>query len=1236
MNTLNPLTLPLDHNALIEASAGTGKTYTITTLYLRAVLGLINANDNEPLAPIAVDKLLVVTFTKAATRELHERVRTKLKEAQHGFIEMQDKATNMPMSEASKLDPNLIAVLNEFVRRSDDETPILKGYQLISDAITLMDDAAIFTIHSFSNRALQQFAFETKSPFEHSMENDNRPYIDQALYDFWREFAVPMTGLEFFYFHSKWATPTKLVENIRTLFHKQVQIIPAVNTKQYTDVLRQVEAVIGQIHSSLEQSDFAELLGSNKSLKKKITDLASAVSKVAQQCQPDISEYIKLSEKLCTSSLTDLENYKKDKVLFTHPLTEDFETLFQQSTLLNALFDGYWLAKAKQYIEEFSVQAKQDLHVMTQDDPLLQLNAALSHGEYAKPLLDAIRQQYPLGFIDEFQDTDPIQFSIFNKIFNKLTVDAEYQSESDVGELPEKPLANASAMVMIGDPKQAIYKFRGADIFTYIKAKQQLPAQQCFTLDKNYRSHPQLINAVNQFFLTSKDPFDHQAIPFVEVGAGQKDVPHILLNEQSLAQMTVVNLVAQLEDEQEINAPLANANAQTPLARYIANDIYDVLNNNAKFSGSDVAVKAGDIAILVRKGSEAKIVQNELAKLNIKSVFLSKESIFKSRLAADLLRVVMAIHESSNERLVKAAVATQYFGYSLEEQFAIQQHDHRWHDHLLCFDRANQLWIKRQVSAAIQVVMEFSQGIAQLQLQGDLFERLITDHRQLLELLQQEAMQHSSLEPLVVWFKRTIAQHAENSVSANEDTSLRLESDQDLVQIVTMHGSKGLEYPIVYVPFATNVQKERKGLYYDEATSSLIFSTDKKAIEKADKERLAEDLRLLYVAMTRAKQRLVLGCFNLKEKTNSKNSIVATTAFGRLVLNQMEMTYKPTAWYQALQNKFKNYAEVICLEAEKIHLSFAKLKSQVHLSYDTNKLLNLPVRRFEGDIRSNWQVLSYSGIVGGHEEFVKGVTDEPDVPGEHDLSNQEIHFSDDFRFQFPKGANAGSCLHFMLEHLDFTKAVSTQSTLIEGALVKFGLDSELLIEGTITWMQDVIETQLQKTPAWSLSSLSMSERLDEMEFHLNFKRLSSDVLGNALRKCGFEGSHLNHIILNQKDLTGLIKGFIDLTAYKNGQYFIIDYKSNYLGGNIKNYESQSLELAMTDHNYHLQLLIYSYALHLWLQKSVPNYDYQRHVGGGLYLFLRGMSKKLEGNGVYDYKVPFEVIEFLDNALHGGA
>lgn len=1241
MQLLNPVTLPLKQNALIEASAGTGKTYTITSLYLRALLGL--TEQEKPLNPLSIEQILVVTFTEAATQEIKSRVRDKLRQTQDVLMtgECDDSLLNQI------LDDYVQAKLAEQSELTEQDAKLL-AYHRLQDAITLIDEASIFTIHGFCHRCLKQFAFETNSSFEQSFEMDAKPTLLIALQDFWRRHIVGLKQAEFSWFEKIWRDPDQLFADLKQVLLRQVDISPNVSTADYETLIKKYQELTLELKQRWLSENFAaELTAGGVNKKKKQYTRLPLINEWAtsQEWLPPLaggdSWHLWSSE-----SLSDSKNFTAKAQPFVHTLTSLIDELAELNDELTGRFKAHWLNQAKHYVEQRAGQLKTEQGIINPDDLLQELLLAIDSDQELR-LIKAIQTKYPLAFIDEFQDTDPVQYGIFSAIYNQASIEESRDDETEV---------NAN-MILIGDPKQAIYKFRGADIYTYIQAKTDIPQSQHYTLATNWRSHPNLIKAVNHCFKQNDDVFRHQQIPFIDVGAGRSASKQLIEDKTSSSNLEFWHLMPDSVDAADSKSKpqlgFIKTEADKLMAKWVASDIKARINKteSAEFvlQNKDVVTKlnANDFCVLVRNRNQARMVKQALSQQGIASVFISRDNVFKTEVGKDLLRLLHAVAAPFNEHKVRAATASLFFDYSVSElttlmlQGSDEQHD--WQQHLDWFYQAHEMWQNGKAARAINFLLEHAQTLVKWQADQALdSDRLITDLRHLVELIQMESVKHAGAHKLLLWFEQQVNATDQWS-DASDEQQLRLESDSNLVQIATLHASKGLEYPIVYLPFISEFTASKSAIYHSKERG-LSYRVDNRKLELqiAEEERLAEDLRLLYVAMTRPVFKLIVGVVNLLEARGRVQSpAFEKTALGQLLLghelqdgttisNELITNQCQKLEYETNALTSQTSVEYKLMQQSNLLDAFASFKAQAVLN--NKPVSTLTFEQFDTKVADHWKMLSYSALAMHHhhntEEWLPGVSDEQGFAEQNDLDpTQEPRKTP---FTFPKGANAGSCLHWILENLDFQLSVVEQQEVIEQGLERYGIDISW-VDTVVPWMQKVLNASLTD---FNLKQVLPQHRLVEMEFYFDFAALNPKVLNQALLMAGVEQIQASDLILGDNaSLQGVLKGFIDLTIFASDKYYVLDYKSNYLGDDTGDYQSQNLANAMSEHSYQLQALIYTLALHRWLQQRLTDYDYETHIGGSLYLFLRGMvAESDDKSGVYHLSFKQDVIEFLDNAL----
>lgn len=1276
---LDAFSLPMSGARLIEASAGTGKTYTIANLYLRLLLGI-----GEP-RPCTVEEILVVTFTNAATSELRDRIRRRVLEA---FKAVLGQPTND-------------AFLLQLVAAIDDTAIALRQLDL---ALKTLDEAAIYTIHGFCQRILSDMAFESALLFESEFTLDDSEYLELAVADFWRAHCYPLSSEMAAMVHAKYPSPKALGAELRALIGARMA-----NPKNRPGSFNSLAAEYNQRLSRLRLAWQRDSQASIETLKKlplngtsygkaaddfpKLNAHALALDAWAARGQGEPP--IKAMQALAYNSI----KLNKGGVL---PEPHALPLLVQIGEFIEAhqgLIPAFLLL-ARDDIRARFAALKSQRNLMAPDDLLLTLAAALGHGPHssaagesapdaddntiAKRLATEVAARYPVALIDEFQDTDPLQFAIFNAIY--------------------RPEGKARGLLMIGDPKQAIYAFRGGDIHTYLGARRAASAH--YSLGTNYRSSRPMVDAVNRLFMARERVFLTDEIPFEPVNAADRGNKTLLIDGNAPGAALEIALLA--ED------PVKGLNKQTArtlMANDAAADIARLLTlaaeGRARLSDKSRPLMAKDIAVLVRDRNEAAFIKKALGERNIGAVFLSRDNVFATPEAKEMMHLLYALAHPRDEKRLRNAMATRLMGYTLSDIARVNQDEDRRAEELERFELWHQRWQKQGVMPALMAFADDTSLLQRLQSEEEA-ERRLTDFRHLCELLEQASSGLDGISALLGWYEQALA-----SPSGDEIQQLRLESEQNLVQIVTIHKSKGLEYGLCYIPFLSLARDSRgkpSPLLYHEANGLVwdIEQTDE-GVEIYDAERLGEDLRLLYVALTRPIYGCRLGLANHSRMLKAGiSSEVHKTALGYLLGIDSKDCDGDALRAAAMRLAADSIAVVEVIEND--NRALANVDSQQSL----NLAARVPDRRGE----MSWRVGSYSALVAhsdadhskpahskpAHSPAApatgSGLVSDPDSlrnsgaltaatgllssssqsalfedgmaatsqhPGASDesFSLEELSFNlasmsnppqpnqvpidlvdskngvlsspaDELpsRFSFPRGANAGSFMHQVLELIRFDDVASTLPQVLPQAMTQFGID-ELWQPVLLDWYQDLMAAPLSNNeanplsaPTFALQQLSHTNMLVEMEFYLPVTQLKARALGDLLALYRYRSD------FGFETLNGMLKGFIDLTFCHDGRYYIADYKSNHLGDSLAHYHYEAMHSAIAEHHYDLQYLLYTLALHRLLRSRLADYDYERHFGGCYYLFLRGMSASAPGSGVFFDRPPKLLIDALDALFEG--
>ena len=1165
--SLDPLRLPLIGERLIEASAGTGKTFTIAALYLRLLLGL-GGEAAYPRA-ISVEELLVVTFTEAATEELRGRIRSNIHELRIACLRGESD------------NPLYSALLAEIADKDDAAKTLLLAERQ-------MDEAAVFTIHGFCQRMLSLNAFESGMLFEQQLIEDESRLRYQACADFWRRHCYPLTRDIAAVIHDVWKGPRDLLKSLdrwlqgeapqlksppapnETLAERHQQIIARIDSlkQQWREQVGEIEGVLE--NSGLDRRKFNR--GNQGKWMEKVN--AWAQEETLSYQLPDALE------KFAQSFL--LERTKAGGEPPVHPLFSAVESLLASSLTLTDLV----LARAMVEIRDAVAREKRRRGELGFDDMLSRLDEAL-RGDSGETLASAIRQRFPVAMIDEFQDTDPQQYRIFRRIWRRQ---------------PE------TALLLIGDPKQAIYAFRGADIFTYMKARGDVAAH--YTLDTNWRSSPGMVGSVNRLFSLSDNPFMFHEIPFLPVKAAAKNKG--LRFTVDAADVPAMNVWLMPGDT------VGSGDYQTFMAQLCATQIRDWLSAGQRGRAllwrgeTSRPVQASDITVLVRNRLEAAQVREALQTLGIPSVYLSnRDSVFETLEAQELLWLLQAVLAPERENTLRSALATSMFGLTALDIENLNQDEQAWDALVEEFSEYRQIWRQRGVMPMLRALMT-ARHIAENLLATRGGERRLTDILHISELLQEAASQLESEHALVRWLAQHIAEPDSNAASQQ----MRLESDKHLVQIVTIHKSKGLEYPLVWLPFIARFRKQDQAFYHDRETFAAVLDLgqDEASLELAEAERLAEDLRLLYVALTRAVWHCSLGVAPLSSR-KSGNSDFHLSALGRLLQAGEAM-------------------DAAGLAARLVDFCHGDIALQIPGELDLTPwqapaatIPRLSARELRRRIADDWRVTSYSGLQqhgfsGGQDLLPRLDVDAAGVGEVVEEPQLTPH-------QFPRGAAPGTFLHSLFEELDFTQPVP-EGWMAE-KLQLSGFDAQWAPVLT-DWLGGVLKTRLPG-PDIALNQLAARDKQVEMAFYLPIAQLlTAERLDALIRQ--YDPLSADTPPLDFRQVRGMLKGFIDLVFRHEGRYYLLDYKSNWLGEDREAYTRPAMEQAMRAHRYDLQYQLYSLALHRYLRHRLADYDYDRHFGGVIYLFLRGMDGQEGGQGIFTTRPVRPLIDGLDQLFAG--
>ncbi|MCW8090259.1 exodeoxyribonuclease V subunit beta [Alteromonas sp. ASW11-130] len=1179
--------LPLYGRHLIEASAGTGKTYNITRLYLRLLIE----------KRLSVQQILVMTFTNAATEEIRGRIADTLREA---LSIWQHTQSNHGQIEEGN-DP-VFQYLYE-------QQPGEKGIALLKAALLELDEAAVFTIHGFCKKMISQLAFESKIAMQQSLLTDTASLYLQATQDWIRILATQPKQYELLV-ERGWHEPSVFLGQFRqAIYTELVPFVPDVEAqnKDQTEYFFELQSTYDTSFTATknhllkhEPLIVETLVEGKKDASVRLQEWQVLLDWVSQKQlrvpEAEVARFINGNRYRGNEELKTIFQPLKDLIAEVKSAVIQFEKDAQSRS------DNYAsLALAKKgilFIRKHVEKQKRQLGVLDFDDLIRIFAEQISNPDtkVAKQLIDL----YPAALIDEFQDTDSFQYRILNHVYPK-------RDES-------------SLLMMIGDPKQAIYAFRGGDIFTYLQAARQ--ADFRWVMDTNWRSVKEMVKAYNRLFFgkpLTEAPADvfgfdirYEPVNFAEKAKAAKTPLADPAADRSAITYALLLTDARSSDNK--------ATMQRGLATWLSNEIVRLLRQ-AKL-GND-PVKPNDIAILVRSTAEATMVKQILVKAGLSAVFLSnKESLFTSAQVQDLLKLLTGIWHFTDNRSLRAALTSPLLGIRADSliQLLNCEDEQPWDEIVTHMMQLKIMW---QQQGAMSVIIHLLKH--HFVSYGDDTERQVTNYMHLAEVLQHSAIPNRQGERLLLW----LDEHMHNTALASEYIQ-RLESDAHLIQIITQHGSKGLEYPIVFVPFASDYRDPVKTgnllaqqfRYYDEGSQSqrLQLGATYAAIKRCREEGNAEAMRLLYVAVTRAAHRCYLG---VAPFSGSESSALAKACN----VNSVD------SWHEQLQSVSNEKCDtaVVLINSNEAQILDQAIRSDAE---------SLSCKEFTGSVRDDWRLYSFSSIAR-FETITRQDQREREVIETQPAIESDIALTPSlpFRFSFEKGAAAGNLLHDLLEEKDFTLGTSIQNEWCENVssiLKRHNLLQEEHHSELFAWLDETLRTPLSTSNSnFTLSAIKKTKTIREAKFYFPLNELNSRKLSDLVNQHRREvvDDYVSLTMPDNQVLSGMMHGFIDLIFEWDGKYFVADYKSTHLGNAFEDYQLAQLAENNQHHLYDLQYLIYASALHRYLQQTLPNYNPQAHFGGVYYLYLRGMHPdNPQCEGVFFTKIDGAYLQELDAAF----
>ncbi|AFA41332.1 exonuclease V (RecBCD complex), beta subunit [Wigglesworthia glossinidia endosymbiont of Glossina morsitans morsitans (Yale colony)] len=1148
---LNPITFPIQNTCLIEASAGTGKTYSIIIFYLRLLLGL---NQSLFLSGLNIKEILVVTYTEAAKNQLKNRIRQEIFHLKLACINYDIRH---PLIQEIK----------------DLKTAILR---LIS-AEKQIDEASIFTIHGFCHRMLNLNLFESGYTLNNSLLEDEFILYQKIFENFWHEhFSILSVDIIRIIFNL-WKTPQSLLKDALPFIKGDIPIIldsidymQSIENFYYIHVnkINQLKKIWKKIKNKiLCKIDFK--IFSDKKYKKLdmyIKNIDTWSIKRTQDLHIPV-EFEKIKFYLNTINSCYMKIFH---IIFFKKLNHAYSYIkkFKQLIFIQVIIIIRKKIKKEKYAQE----------KLEFDDLLKLLKSALYKSYH---LAEVIRHYYPVAMIDEFQDTNKIQYKIFFKIYHRQ---------------------NMCALILIGDPKQAIYGFRGADIFTYIQIKKKIKI--CYSLKKNWRSSAGMINAVNCLFQQISNPFIFKYIKYNRIESTQYNYTLNFIKKN------------QVQPSLEfLHCPYKNMNLKD-YQNYMANQYAIKIKNLIHLAQKEHTfftkknticnLTASDITVLVRNRNEANFMQEACDKLSIPNAYLSdSNSIFHTREAQEVLQILEGILYAENSDFLRKSLSTRLLGFNIKQIYK-RKATSKYYEYYQKFLFYRDMWKKYGIKLMLNRFITF-EIFKFKHIYYGVNKKSINNILHIAEILQEISKNITSKLSLLLWISNQI----NLPETQNTNYKIPVENNQKIIKIMTIFKAKGLEFPIVFLPFLLNFRKKDYVLFHNKNTHQLILDLNKNLRNKklTEQERLSEDLRLTYVALTRSIYHCSVG-ISVLFKGNNKNRFNQThlTPIGYLVQKRKEGDF------DFLKKNLQNLSTISNGDIMINSILMQSKKLSINPVINFNQLKDISWNR---NVVNSWKIISYSDFKKDPSFTLKNLS--------LIVKNKNNNFSP---HELPRGKKFGKFVHKIFELIDFQKPLNMN--LIKDNLIKYEIDVSLS-ENIMQWINSILHIPLNNQELF-LATISSSKKLTELKFFLSINSKINAKKFNFLIKKYDSISQKCSNIKNIDGVIGMLTGAIDLIFLWKKKYYFIDYKSNWLGSNDESYSLNSMEKEMVKYRYDLQYQMYTLALHRYLKNRLKKYEYNQHFGGIYYLFLRGISKKSFKNqhGIYFLKPNFKLVNSIDN------
>jgi exodeoxyribonuclease V beta subunit len=1170
------LSLRSGGRSLIEASAGTGKTWTISVLYLRLLL-------EQGFSP---KQIVVTTFTDAAAQELRERIRGRLL-----WAEQRAKSVLTSSAQADRESPDeqwLQARWRDIDSNAFDPTGINADLNRLRLASAELDLAPIGTLHSLCRKILTDYPFESGSTFDLGDMVSTNSLMQECANDFWRRLHQDEQS-------SDGEGGSEQVPRSLQDMHARLKVYlgPGVML-QVPDEKALRESLTEDCASRIElfstKTDMYALTNGGKPQKTLSNALTSLVGWIRDPTQLVTANH--------RGTLAKLQPEFKPEFWQKLSSSPELRLLKQMLSVWDQLASVAEARTWHKWIETARTANQQrlaDAGQLTFDELIERVYRALSHGGSA--LADRLFEAWPVALVDEFQDTDAQQFAILDRIYC------------------DDEKAHRGRLVMIGDPKQAIYRFRGGDIDAYLEARKS--ATGTLTLDTNFRSSRQLVNAFNAFYARAGEKLssntEHEICYEAVKPSGRCDAEPYRVKGEICEQPLQFHYWASVDVPDD-------APSRTECAlEACANHIVALLSGEQRIG--DKPIRPGDIAVLLPSNAQITTLRDLLSDREVPCVSSAKSSVFGSDWARELQIILYAALHPRDEGAVRAALATRLGGKTYNQLRDLRDQPEDWQREASVFALLDHLWQTRGVLALVQQVT--SAARSRLFARDD-SERVLTDLRHLGELLQARSEELTGREQLLTWLADQRDDEGDQAGDAADEMQLRIESDAARVRLMTLHSSKGLEFPIVLLPLMwanKHNSKDTITVLHDPASGQRVVAFGAEAKQRYQQEGQDERFRLLYVALTRARYACHVYALSPSRRLNAKSKDPDTDPIRAPLDAMIERLLKSVERPDTMEHVLWSIGPWPWVKAK-----YQPASPEVNL--ERHVLSEPGTTRFE--YKYSFSALAKGGKITQMEE--RAASDEsesederldaPDVafdPGDQvvtrlvEESQKETEHAQ-LQWLAPiAGSDFGNALHAIFEHRVIGRPIADQCALIKRCMLDEGvrlgdIPIDQLVSHLANRLQATLDTPLlpDSDPTLTLGAVPETALRAEMEF--NF--VLNEVWLRRLREvCHFVPG------TSMQTLRGLMNGKIDLVFEHGGRFHVLDYKGNRLddGGDppnhsyLSNYAPARLELTMDHAKYRFQALLYTVAVDRYLRQRMPNYERDKHLGETIYLFVRAVG-----------------------------